>query len=93
MSAINDILNNVPIPKMVKVQQNFESSVLENVDTELKNQLANKNFNRKFTTGMSIAVTAGSRGVANMALTIRTVCDFLKEIVVPHFHPDNHRVP
>lgn len=29
---------------------------------------------------MSIAVTAGSRGVANMALTIRTVCDFLKEI-------------
>ena len=80
MSAINDILNNVPIPKMVKVQQNFESSVLENVDTELKNQLANKNFNRKFTTGMSIAVTAGSRGVANMALTIRTVCDFLKEI-------------
>lgn len=80
MSAINDILNNVPIPKMVKVQQNFESSVLENVDTELKNQLANKNFNRKFTPGMSIAVTAGSRGVANMALTIRTVCDFLKEI-------------
>lgn len=40
MSAINDILNNVPIPKMVKVRQNFESSVLENVDTELKNQLA-----------------------------------------------------
>lgn len=29
---------------------------------------------------MSIAVTAGSRGVANMALTIRTVCDFLKEL-------------
>ena len=80
MSAINDILNNVPIPKMVKVRQNFESSVLENVDTELKNQLANKNFNRKFTPGMSIAVTAGSRGVANMALTIRTVCDFLKEL-------------
>lgn len=80
MSAINDILSNVPIPKMVKVRQNFESSVLENVDTELKNQLANKNFNRKFTPGMSIAVTAGSRGVANMALTIRTVCDFLKEI-------------
>ena len=44
MSAINDILNNVPIPKMVKVRQNFESSVLENVDTELKNQLANKNL-------------------------------------------------
>lgn len=80
MSAINDILSNVPIPKMVKVRQNFESSVLENVDTELKNQLANKNFNRKFTPGMSIAVTAGSRGVATMALTIRTVCDFLKEI-------------
>ena len=80
MSAINDILSNVPIPKMVKVRQNFESSVLENVDTELKNQLANKNFNRKFTPGMSIAVTTGSRGVANMALTIRTVCDFLKEI-------------
>lgn len=80
MSAINDILSNVPIPKMVKVRQNFESSVLENVDTELKNQLANKNFNRKFTPGMSIAVTAGSRGVANMALTIKTVCDFLKEM-------------
>ena len=55
---------------------------LKMLDTELKNQLANKNFNRKFTPGMSIAVTAGSRGVANMALTIRTVCDFLKEIDV-----------
>lgn len=49
---------------------------------ELKNQLANKNFNMKITPGMSIAVTAGSRGVANMALTIRTVCDFLKELGV-----------
>lgn len=80
MSAINDILNKVPIPKMVKVRQNFESSVLENIDTELKNQLLNKNFSKKFHPGMSIAVTAGSRGVANMALTIKTVCDFLKEI-------------
>ena len=80
MSAINDILNNVPVPKMVKVRQHFETSVLENVDTELKNQLKDKNFSTKLQPGMSIAVTAGSRGVANMALTIKTVCDFLKKI-------------
>lgn len=80
MSAINDILNIVPVPKMVKVRQHFEASILENVDVELKNQLINKNFSTKLQPGMSIAVTAGSRGVANMALTIKTVCDFLKEI-------------
>lgn len=80
MSAINDILSRVPIPKMVKIRQNFESSVLESVESELKNQLIHKNFNQKLQPGMSIAVTAGSRGVANMALTIKTTCDFLKEM-------------
>ena len=80
MSAINDILNNVPVPKMVKIKQHFESSVLENVDVYLKNQLINKNLRKKLHPGMSIAITAGSRGVANMALTIKTVCDFLKNI-------------
>lgn len=80
MSAINDILSNVLVPKMLKVRQHFETTVLENVDTELKNQLKDKNFSTKLHPGMSIAVTAGSRGVANMALTIKTVCDFLKKI-------------
>lgn len=80
MSAINNILNNVPVPKMVKIKQHFESSVLENVDVYLKNQLIDKNLSKKLRPGMSIAITAGSRGVANMALTIKTVCDFLKNI-------------
>lgn len=80
MSAINDILNNVPIPRMLKVRQNFETSVLEDVEKEIRNQLSIKNISKKLKPGMSIAVTAGSRGVANMALTIKTVCDYLKEM-------------
>lgn len=80
MSAINDILNNVSIPRMLKVRQNFETSVLEDVEKEIRNQLSIKNISKKLKPGMSIAVTAGSRGVANMALTIKTVCDYLKEM-------------
>lgn len=80
MSAINDILNNVPIPRMVKIRQNFETSILEDVEKEIRNQLSIKNISKKLKPGMSIAVTAGSRGVANMALTIKTVCDYLKEM-------------
>ena len=78
MSAIQEILKNVPLPKMVKVRQTFDNYEIENVSEELHKQLSNLNTSDAIKPGMKIAVTCGSRGIANYALVIKEIVSFCK---------------
>ena len=78
MSAITDILRMVPLPKMVPVHQHFETEELENPMGVLRNQLNAEKFSQKVRAGMEIAITCGSRGIANYPETIREIAAFCK---------------
>jgi len=67
------------LPKIVKIRQKFNTSRIEDIPAEVRKQLEAINIEDMAKPGMRIAVTAGSRGIANIALIIKTVCDILKE--------------
>ena len=79
MGAIHDMLKDVPIPKMAEVGQIFDRSHLEDVAGAVREECLRAEVKAKIQPGMRIAITAGSRGIANLAVIIREVAAFLKE--------------
>lgn len=72
-SAAEQIIKNIPIPRMVKIRQKFEHRALADVAAEVRKELSHDKIMSSIKPGMSIAITAGSRGVANIALIIREI--------------------
>lgn len=79
MSAIDEILDPIEIPHMVKVKQHFERPVIEHIEDELSRQLEKKDVLKKITKGMSIAITVGSRGIANQPAVVKKLVKILKQ--------------
>jgi hypothetical protein len=79
MSSVNDILKNVPIPKFIKVRQSFDKSCLSDVPSAVRTELNCDAISRLVKPGMSIAITAGSRGVNNIDVIIREIVLFFKK--------------
>ena len=40
MSILRELLNDIPIPQMVKIRQKFDRTILENPEQELADKLA-----------------------------------------------------
>ena len=79
MGSIHDLLKDVPIPRMAPVQQLFDSSHLEDVPAAVRRELERPAVAEKIHPGMRIAITAGSRGIDNLAVIIRELVAFLRE--------------
>lgn len=78
-AVVRKILDKIPLPRVIKIRQRLPCPRVEDVAGELWRQLAKDTIASRVKPGMSIAVTAGSRGVNNMTLTIKEVVRFLKE--------------
>lgn len=80
MGIIEELLKDIPIPKMMKVRQSFDNEKLENVDKALQEALQQDQIRKTVKPGMEIAVAVGSRGVDQIVeVTARTV-KFLQEL-------------
>ncbi len=66
------------IPEMVKIRQIFNNFRIENVHEELSQKLKSSGLLSSIKSGSRIAVTAGSRGIADISIIIRTITDELK---------------
>ena len=73
MSAIDDLLRDVPLPRMVKVAQFFERPTVDDVEDEVARKMRGREYLTSLKPGMLVAVTAGSRGITNMPLIIRSI--------------------
>ena len=60
------------LPRMAQVKQIFDVSQIEDVPGEVRRQLAAFGLAQRVKPGMRVAITAGSRGIANMAEIIAT---------------------
>ncbi|MEW5912745.1 MAG: lactate racemase domain-containing protein [Thermodesulfobacteriota bacterium] len=65
---------------MMRIQQNFPAPVVEDVAGEVRRELAKLELGRNLRPGDSVAVPVGSRGIANLALVIKTVVEELKAL-------------
>lgn len=80
-SILEQLCKTVTLPKMVQVHQRFDSTHIDVADLPnlVKTQLGRDNVRSKIKPGMTVAVTCGSRGIANIAVIVRAIVDFVKE--------------
>lgn len=71
-------IEEIQIPKMVRVRQLYEDDEIQDIETHLKKELNKYEFEKQVK-GKRIAITVGSRGIPQNALIVRTICNQLKE--------------
>ncbi|HIT65745.1 MAG TPA: DUF2088 domain-containing protein [Candidatus Merdisoma merdipullorum] len=89
-SVISALLGGVYIPKMARVRQRFPRPQIkpEAIPETIFQLLEEDKFSEKIQPGMSVCITAGSRGIANIALITRTLVEYCikrgaKPFIVP----------
>lgn len=80
MSILQELLKDIPIPKMAKVKQHFDDRKIENVGTALKEKLQQEHIQQKIKPGMEIALAVGSRGIDRLPEITAVTVKFLKEL-------------
>ena len=80
-NVVSKLVEDAYVPKMFKVRQKFARPKIEVADipAEVKKELSKPEISGQIKPGMRIAITAGSRGVANIALITEAIVSFCKE--------------
>jgi hypothetical protein len=60
-------------PQTFRVRQHFDAQRVEDIPTTVENELARLELGEKILPGQTVAITAGSRGIANIAKIIHAV--------------------
>ena len=68
------------LPRMMRVRQRFDGPTLEDIPGAVREEIAGLNLSGKVGKGDSVAISVGSRGIANIALITRTVCEELQAL-------------
>ena len=79
MSAIDNLLDNIPIPRMVTVKQRFERPVIADVAKELMAKLSAANVLAKIKPGQTVAIAVGSRGITNQPLLVKVLVEEIRK--------------
>jgi hypothetical protein len=70
----------VPLPNMVRLRQHFERRRVDDIATTVRSSLERLALAKIIKPGHSVALTAGSRGIANIPLVLRNAAQFLKDL-------------
>lgn len=67
-------------PQIFRVRQTFERPQVTDIPGEVASQLASLSLQKSVKPGQSVAITAGSRGIANIQLVIKAIVDHFKDL-------------
>jgi len=67
------------MPKMAAVLQRFDDAHISDVEKAVREQLTRPEIAARVNSGMRIAIGAGSRGIANIGITVRATVQALRE--------------
>jgi hypothetical protein len=78
---VTRLLDGIAVPKMFRARQNFprERIAPEEIPAAVFAALSDERISRRILPGMSVAITAGSRGIANVAVITKAIVDFVKQ--------------
>ena len=68
------------LPKVFKVRQHFQAVECEDVAMEVEVQLTRLDLGQKIKPGDTVAISAGSRGIANMHIAIRGIVQHIQAL-------------
>jgi len=67
-------------PRMVRIQQNFKTNPIKDIPATVRSELARIQPQKMIARGDTVAITAGSRGIANLAVVLGEIVRELKKI-------------
>ncbi len=67
-------------PQMYRIRQSFDRTRVKDIPGTVKADLEKLNLRQKVKPGQTVALTAGSRGVANIAVILKAAVDFFKSL-------------
>ncbi len=67
-------------PRMLRIRQKFDAPRVENIPAEVDRQLATLKLQSKIQPGQTVAITAGSRGIANIAVIIKAAVQHFQKL-------------
>ena len=70
----------MPLPKMVRVKQHFPREIVADVRQAVQLELEEIKCTTIIKSGETVAIGAGSRGIANIDTAIKAVVDYLKDL-------------
>jgi hypothetical protein len=70
----------VNYPKIVRIRQNFERPKVVDIPAAVASTLEKLDLGQRIKPGQTVALTAGSRGIANIPLVLRSTAAFLKKL-------------
>ena len=95
METITNLIKDTPIPKMVKVRQNFDKTCIPESDIPgiITRELDRPEIGGKIQPGQKIAITCGSRGINHNAVMARAIVDFVKSKGAEPLHRGGYGQP
>lgn len=78
---VADLVSNQKLPRMFRIRQKFprEKITPEEIPDVIEGLMSEERFSSQIKPGMRIAITAGSRGIANVALITKCIANFVKQ--------------
>src|SRR5687768_14272538 len=67
-------------PLLFRVRQSFDAKRVENIPATVENELRRLELGEKVKLGQTVAITAGSRGVANIAIIIKAAVEHFQSL-------------
>jgi len=67
-------------PKVYRIRQTFDRTMVNDIPGTVKAELKRLSIEKLIKPGQGVALTAGSRGVANIALILKTIGEYLKSL-------------
>ncbi|MEH7237422.1 lactate racemase domain-containing protein [Bacillus sp. JJ1562] len=80
MGILQELLKDIPVPKMLKVKQHFDDTKVENIEEDLINKLLREEVKQTIKPGMEIAIAVGSRGIDALVDITKTTVQFIKDM-------------
>ncbi|MFB4165375.1 lactate racemase domain-containing protein [Alteribacillus sp. JSM 102045] len=79
MAIIEELLEPIPLPKMVKVRQHFDTKEIADTAAEVQRVLKESGMLEKIQPGCKTAIAVGSRGVADLPILTRETVKAVKD--------------
>ncbi|WP_417747650.1 lactate racemase domain-containing protein [Rosistilla oblonga] len=67
-------------PRMFRVRQTFDDTRVASIPDAVAEQLSGSSLAAKVRPGQSVAISVGSRGIANIAEIVRAIVDYVKSL-------------
>jgi hypothetical protein len=80
MSILHQLVQDIPIPPMVRIRQRFDDTRLDNPVEKLRAELGKPGTVDRIKPGQKVAVAVGSRGIAHIAAFTKATVDAIRAV-------------